>query len=62
MILILIASMCIIASVALWKYALNFQVDASPVGSMMIVVSIAMMIIGIFICGMILDRLIMNGI
>jgi hypothetical protein len=51
MILILIAAAFLLASVALWKHAFDFKVDASPVGSMMLVASVVIGLTSVFLFG-----------
>jgi hypothetical protein len=40
-----------IGCVAVFRYALNFRVDAAPIGSLLLIISFFLGVTGVFLCG-----------
>lgn len=55
--IVLIAGICLLLAVALWRSAFDFTVDAAPVGSMMLAASVGFGIASIFLFGFAFGRL-----
>jgi len=54
---ILIAAGCLLVSVALWRSAFDFTVDAAPVGSMMLAASIVLAATSLFLFGIAVGKI-----
>lgn len=57
MIAVIVAALCLIASVALWNGASKFTIDASPVGSMMLAASVLLFGASLFMFGVVVGQL-----
>lgn len=56
MIALIVAALCLIASMALWNGASKFTIDASPAGSMMIAASIILFGTSLFMFGVVVGQ------
>lgn len=54
---VIVAALCLMASVWLWNSAGNYRVDAAPVGSMMLAASVVLFGASLFMFGVVVGQL-----
>lgn len=58
--IVLFAIGCFVASVLLFRWALHSKIDAAPAGSIMLLGSVVLFLMGVFLLGVVVDSVLLQ--